>query len=126
MASSDEDRSRSRRPGAETRDGQAQVGYSMAKQSKGRVMLCVVYTMHKETTSVSFLVEPQNQGLQVSWLSLKTKVSGFPGLGLKIGSCGLVIWFTKSSRWFLSLDLKTKQAMVYRLHHKTNGRMKTA
>jgi hypothetical protein len=34
---------------------------------------------------VSFLVEPQNQG-----------GGGFPGLGLKIGSSGLVIWASKS------------------------------
>jgi hypothetical protein len=35
--------------------------------------------------AVGFLVEPQNQG-----------GGGFPGLGLKIGSSGLVIWATKS------------------------------
>jgi hypothetical protein len=34
---------------------------------------------------VSFLVEPQNQG-----------GGGFFGLGLKIGSSGLVIWASKS------------------------------
>jgi hypothetical protein len=34
---------------------------------------------------VGFLVEPQNQG-----------GGGFPGLGLKIGSFGLVIWASKS------------------------------
>jgi hypothetical protein len=33
---------------------------------------------------VIFLVEPQNQG-----------GGGFPGLGLKIGSSGLVIWASK-------------------------------
>jgi hypothetical protein len=36
---------------------------------------------------VGFLVEPQNQG-----------GGGFPGLGLKIGSSGLVIWASKSPR----------------------------
>jgi hypothetical protein len=35
---------------------------------------------------VGFLVEPQNQG-----------GGGFPGLGLKTGSFGLVIWSTKSA-----------------------------
>jgi hypothetical protein len=39
----------------------------------------------------------------------------FPGLGLKTGSCGLVIEPTKSPRWFLGLGLKTKWAMVYQL-----------
>jgi hypothetical protein len=35
--------------------------------------------------AVGFLVEPQNQG-----------GGGFPGLGLKTGSFGLVIWASKS------------------------------
>jgi hypothetical protein len=60
--------------------------------------------------AVGFLVEPQNQG-----------GGGFPGLGLKIGSSGLVIWASKSPRRFLGLSLKTKWALVYRLRHKTNG-----
>jgi hypothetical protein len=44
-----------------------------------------------------FLVELQNQG-----------GGGFPGLCLKIGSSGLMIWASKSPRRFLGLDLKTK------------------
>jgi hypothetical protein len=59
---------------------------------------------------VGFLVEPQNQG-----------GGGFPGLGLKIDSYGLVIWASKSLRWFLGLGLKTKQASVCRLRHKNDG-----
>jgi hypothetical protein len=59
---------------------------------------------------VSFLVESQNQG--GGW---------FLGLALKTGSSGLVIWSSKSPRRFLDLGLKTKQALVYRLHHKTDG-----
>jgi hypothetical protein len=59
---------------------------------------------------VGFLVEPQNQG-----------GGGFPGLGLKTGSYGLVNWASKSPRWFLGLGLKTKQASVCRLRHKTDG-----
>jgi hypothetical protein len=47
--------------------------------------------------AVSFLVEPQNQC-----------GGGFPGLGLKTGSSGLVIWASKSPRQFLSLSLNTK------------------
>jgi hypothetical protein len=57
-----------------------QVGYSVAERSRGRVASCAVCTWHVETSSVNFLVEPQNQG-----------GGGFPGLGLKIGSSGLVI-----------------------------------
>jgi hypothetical protein len=49
---------------------------------------------------VGFLVEPQNQG-----------GGGFPSLGLKTGSFGLVIWASKSPRRFLGLDLKTKWAL---------------
>jgi hypothetical protein len=60
--------------------------------------------------AVGFLVEPQNQG-----------GGGFPGLGLKIGSSGLVIWASKSPRRFLDLGLKTKQTSVYRLRHKIDG-----
>jgi hypothetical protein len=60
--------------------------------------------------AVGFLVEPQNQdGV------------GFLGLGLKIGSSGLVIWASKSPRQFLGLGLKTKHASVCRLRHKTDG-----
>jgi hypothetical protein len=47
---------------------------------------------------VGFFVEPQNQG-----------GGGFPGLGLKITAT------------VLGLELKTKQASVCRLCHKTDG-----
>jgi hypothetical protein len=47
-----------------TRDGQAQVGYSVAGRTRGQVMLCAVCTVHEETRSVGFLVEPQNQDRQ--------------------------------------------------------------
>jgi hypothetical protein len=60
--------------------------------------------------AVGFLVEPQNQG-----------GGGFPGLGLKTSSSGLVIWASKSPKWFLGLGLKTMWASVYRLCHKTSG-----
>jgi hypothetical protein len=56
---------------------------------------------------VSFLVEPENQG-----------GGGFSGLCLKTGSFGLVIWDSKSSRWFLGLGLKIKWASIYRLRYK--------
>jgi hypothetical protein len=59
---------------------------------------------------VDFLVEPQNQG-----------DGGFPGLGHKNGSSGLVIWASKSPRQFLGLGLKSKQASVCRLRHKNDG-----
>jgi hypothetical protein len=45
--------------------------------------------------AVGFFVEPQNQG-----------GVGFPGLGLKISSSGLVIWVSKSPRRYLVWDTK--------------------
>jgi hypothetical protein len=85
-------------------------------------------------------------GAWVSWFSLQTKVDGFfrfclktdgygscalasnhllrfPGLGIKIGSCSLVIWPTKSLWQFLGLCHKTKWAVVCRLYHKIDERM---
>jgi hypothetical protein len=61
-----------------TGDDQAQIRYSVAGRLGGRVTMCAVCAVHKETRSVSFLVEPQNQG---RW---------FRGLGLKTGSSSLV------------------------------------
>ncbi len=69
----------------------------------------------KPVAVVGFLVEPQNQG-----------GGGFLGLGLKTFGFGLVIWASKSPRWFLGLSLKIKQATVCRLRDKTDGRIKTA
>jgi hypothetical protein len=43
-------------------DSRAQVGYSVAGRSGGRVTPCVVCTVHMEMRSTYFLVEPQNQG----------------------------------------------------------------
>jgi hypothetical protein len=54
--------------------------------------------------AVVFLVEPQNKA-----------GGGFPSLGLKTDSSGLVIWASKSLRWFLGLGLKTKRASVCQL-----------
>jgi hypothetical protein len=88
----------------------AQVGYSVAGRSRGRVAPCVVCTWHVETRSAGFLVEPQKQG-----------GGGFPGLDLKTDSSGLVIWASKSPRRFLGLGLKTKWASVCRLRHKIDG-----
>jgi hypothetical protein len=60
---------------------------------------------------VGFLVEPQNQG-----------GGGFFGLGVKTDSYRLLIWVSKSPRWFHDLGLKTKHATFCRLRHKTDGR----
>jgi hypothetical protein len=73
-------------------------------------LLATVFPGLASKPVVTFLVEPQNQG-----------GGGFPDLGLKTSSSGLVIWVSKSPRRFLGLGLKTKQALVCRLRHKTNG-----
>jgi hypothetical protein len=86
-----------------TENCQAQVGYSVTGRSRGRVTLCAVCTVHKETRSMGFLVQPQNQGRRSPGLTSKPVATvlvvwpqnhslGFLGLGLKTGSCGLVIW----------------------------------
>jgi hypothetical protein len=53
-----------------------------------------------------------------SSLASKLVATVSPGLGLKIGSFGLVIWVSKSLRRFLGLGLKTKWASVCQLRHK--------
>jgi hypothetical protein len=51
---------------------------------------CVVYTVHMETRSAGFLVEPQNQGRRfVSGLTSKPLEQFLIGLGLKIDGDGL-------------------------------------
>jgi hypothetical protein len=40
----------------------ALVGYSVAGRSRGQMAPCAVCTVHVETRSTDFLVEPQNQG----------------------------------------------------------------
>jgi hypothetical protein len=58
-----------------TGDGQVQVRYSVAGRSGGRVTLFVVCTVHKETMSTGFLVEPQNQGRRFGDLGIKITVT---------------------------------------------------
>jgi hypothetical protein len=97
---------------------------------------------------MGFLVDPQNQGRwfvsglaskPLGWFlrfGLKTGSEGFldesqnqdgggfPDMGLKTSGYGLVIWPLKSPQRFLGLGLKTMQALVCQLRHKTDGRMR--
>jgi hypothetical protein len=73
-------------------------------------LVATVFSGLASKLAVDFLVEPQNQG-----------GGEFLDLGLKTGSFGLVIWASKSPRWFLGLGLKTMQASVCQLCHKTDG-----
>jgi hypothetical protein len=57
----------------------AQIGYSVAGQSRSRVALCAVCTVYVETRSMGFLVEPQNQAQRfVSGLTSKPLVQFSP------------------------------------------------
>jgi hypothetical protein len=62
MTCSDEDRDRG--PGMIVK-----VGYSVVGRSRGHVAPCAVCTVHVETRSAGFLVEPQTKvdGLSVVW-----------------------------------------------------------
>jgi hypothetical protein len=80
----------------------------VAEQSRGRVTLCAVCTVHKGDEEREFLGSASKSRSTVSpGLSSKPVATvlmvwpqnhllGFPGLSLKTGSCGLVIWLTKS------------------------------
>jgi hypothetical protein len=64
-------------------------------------MLCAVYTVHKETRSAGFLLEPQNQGrCFISGLATKSldRVSRFElqNQQLRFGDLGLKITTTVS------------------------------
>jgi hypothetical protein len=56
-----------------TGDGQTVVAYSVVGRSRGQVMSCKICTIYKETRSVSFLVEAQNEGRRVSWFGSKNR-----------------------------------------------------
>jgi hypothetical protein len=67
-----------------------QVGYSMAGRSRGRVVPCAICTVHVETRSADFLVEPQNQGRRfISGLTSKSLGRFLISLGLKTDGHGL-------------------------------------
>jgi hypothetical protein len=61
-------------------------------------LVATVFSVLASKPVIGFLVEPQNQG-----------GGGFPGLGLKTGSYGLLILASKSPREFLVLGLKTSE-----------------
>jgi hypothetical protein len=74
----------------------AQVGYSVAERSWGRMASCVVCTVHVETRSAGFLIESQNQGQRF--------VSGLASKPLGWFS---PVWSQNWWRQFLLFDLKT-------------------
>jgi hypothetical protein len=86
-----------------TRDGQAQVRYLVAGWLRGQVTLCVVYTVHKETSSASFLIEPQNQGRRVSRFGPQNWQLQFGDLAHKITAS--VSWFGPQNQVGYSLSV---------------------
>jgi hypothetical protein len=114
----------------------AQVRYSAAGRSRGRVAPCAVCTWHMETRSTGFLVEPQNQcrwfvcGLAskplerfLIGLDLKIDGNGFHRFGLKT-CCNGFRWLglKTSSDDFLQFGLKTGGDDFSRFGLKTSGR----
>jgi hypothetical protein len=95
-------------------NGQAQVGYLVVERSRGRVMLCVVYTMHKETSSTGFLVWTQNQGRRVSRF-------GPQNLQLQFGDLAPKITLTVS--WF---GVQNQVGYGLSVVHKIDERIKMA
>jgi hypothetical protein len=86
----------------------AQVEYSVAGRSRGRVTPCAVCTWHVETRSVGFLVEPQNQGRWfVSGLTSKPLGWFSPVWPQNWWQRFFPVW--PQNRWSVSwLSLKTK------------------
>jgi hypothetical protein len=67
----------------------AQIRYSVAGRLRSRVASCAVCTVHVETRSTCFLVEPQNPGRRfVSGLTSKPVGRFLIGLGLKTDGDG--------------------------------------
>jgi hypothetical protein len=71
----------------------AQVGYSVAGRSRGQVTLCAVCTVHTETMSAGFLIEPQNQGRRfISGLGSKPLGRVVRGLASKLWGRFSPVW----------------------------------
>jgi hypothetical protein len=68
------------------------------------------------------VVWPQNHWDGCLWFGLKTGGDGFSWFVLKTGGSGFPVWASKSPRWFLDLDLKTKQTSIYWLWLKIGRR----
>jgi hypothetical protein len=63
----------------------------VSRQSRGQVTPCPICTVHKETRSAGFLVEPQNQGRRVFRFWPQNQQLRFGNLSLKITTT--VSWF---------------------------------
>jgi hypothetical protein len=108
MAGSDKDRGRSRRPGAEDR-GWSSTCWALGDRTIRRSsdMVCSLYHAQGDEESGFLNSAPKPRSTVSPGLASKPVATillvwpqnyslGFPGLGLKTGSCGLVFWPTKS------------------------------
>jgi hypothetical protein len=122
MAGSDEDRGRSRRPGAEDWEwsitDRVLSGWTIERLGD---IVCGLHQAQGDDERGFLGLASKPRSTVSHGLALKPVTFSFFGLGLKTGSCGLVIWPIKSPRRFLGLCLKNKLATVCRLCHKTNG-----
>jgi hypothetical protein len=80
-----------------TGDGQVQVGYSVAGRSRGHVTLYAVCTVHKETRSLGFLVQPQNQDRRFLLVWPQNRWLRFLWFGIKIARSSFPVWASKSA-----------------------------
>jgi hypothetical protein len=85
----------------------------VAEQLRGQVTSCVICTVHNETMSASFLVQPQNQGQRVSQFGPQNQQLQFSNLTHKI--------ITTISLF----GPQNKDERFVGLRHKTDERMKT-
>jgi hypothetical protein len=120
MAGSDENRGRSRKLGVEDRGWSSTawvLGGRMIKRSGDDVCSLHRTQGDEEHEFLGLASKLRSMVLPSLASKLVATVCGFASkslaqisrfLGLKTGSCGLVIWPTKSPRRFLGLGLKTK------------------
>jgi hypothetical protein len=123
MAGSDEARGRSRRPSAKDQ------GWSQRSNTRWPDDREVGWRRVRSAPCT------WRRGVLVSWLSHKTKIDSlsvvwpqnhwdnFLWFGLKTGGYDFLVELqNQGGVGFLGLGLKTKQTIIYRLRHKTDGR----
>jgi hypothetical protein len=81
----------------------AQIGYSVAGRTRGPVALCAVCTVHVETRSADFLVDPRNRLRFMSSLTSKPLGRFVNGLASKRLGRFMSDLISKPLRRFLSV-----------------------